>query len=85
MGRINPFFFLSSFFYPFAFYCLFSLLTLLASGDFCENVFLVSKLMRACKDKPPVRDHPKCEDLKVAYEIRTVGCHFPEKSDTSSL
>ena len=41
----NPFqflsFFLSSYFYPSAFYCLFSLLTLLASRDFCENVFLV--------------------------------------------
>ena len=36
-----PFFFLSSFFYPLAFYCLFSLLTPLASRDFCENVFLV--------------------------------------------
>ena len=36
-----PFFFLSSFFYPSAFYCLFSLLTPLASRDFCENVFLV--------------------------------------------
>ena len=35
------FFFLSSFFYPLAFYCLFSLLTPLASRDFCENVFLV--------------------------------------------
>ena len=35
------FFFLSSFFYPLAFYCLFSLLNPLASGDFCENVFLV--------------------------------------------
>ena len=34
-------FFLSSFFYPLAFYCLFSLLTPLASRDFCENVFLV--------------------------------------------
>ena len=28
-------------FYPLAFYCLFSLLTPLASRDFCENVFLV--------------------------------------------
>ena len=35
------YYFLSSFFYPSAFYCLFSLLTLLASRDFCENVFLV--------------------------------------------
>ena len=35
------FFFLSSFFYPLAFYCLFSLLILLASRDFCENVFLI--------------------------------------------
>ena len=34
-------FFLSSFFYPLAFHCLFSLLTPLASRDFCENVFLV--------------------------------------------
>ena len=34
-------FVLSSFFYPLAFYCLFSLLTPLASRDFCENVFLV--------------------------------------------
>ena len=31
----------SPFFYSLAFYCLFSLLTLLASRDFCENVFLV--------------------------------------------
>ena len=37
----SGFFFLSSFFYPLAFYFLFSLLTLLASRDFCENVFLV--------------------------------------------
>ena len=36
-----PFFFLSSFFHTLAFYFLFSLLTLLASRDFCENVFLV--------------------------------------------
>ena len=36
-----PVFFLSSSFYLLAFYCLFSLLTLLASRDFCENVFLV--------------------------------------------
>ena len=35
------YFFLSSYFYPSAFYCLFSLLTLLASRDFCENIFLV--------------------------------------------
>ena len=35
------FFFLSSILYPLAFYCLFSLLTSLASRDFCENVFLV--------------------------------------------
>ena len=34
-------FFLSSFFYPLAFYCLLSLLIPLASRDFCENVFLV--------------------------------------------
>ena len=33
--------FLSSYFYLLAFYFLFSLLTLLASRDFCENVFLV--------------------------------------------
>ena len=38
---IFQFFFLSSSFYLLAFYCLFSLLTLLASRDFCENVFLV--------------------------------------------
>ena len=37
------YYFLSSFFYPSAFYCLFSLLTLLASRDFCENVFLVNR------------------------------------------
>ena len=37
----SSFHFFSSFFYPLAFYCLFSLLTLLASRDFCENVFLV--------------------------------------------
>ena len=35
------FFFFIVFFYPLAFYCLFSLLTPLASRDFCENVFLV--------------------------------------------
>ena len=35
------FFFLSSFFYPLAFYFLFPLLILLASRDFCENVFVV--------------------------------------------
>ena len=35
------YFFLSSYFYASAFYCLFSLLTLLASRDFCENIFLV--------------------------------------------
>ena len=41
----NPgFFFLSSFFYSLAFYCLFSQLTLLASRDFCENLFLVYEL-----------------------------------------
>ena len=37
------FFSLSSFFYPLAFYFLFSLLTLLASRDFFENVFLVMR------------------------------------------
>ena len=35
------FVFFHRFFYPLAFYCLVSLLTLLASRDFCENVFLV--------------------------------------------
>ena len=46
-ARSNPreatsvFFFLSSFFYPLAFYFLLSLLNLLASRDLCENVFLV--------------------------------------------
>ena len=35
------FFFLSSFFYHLAFCYLFSLLILLASRDFCENIFLV--------------------------------------------
>ena len=39
--QLPGFFYLSSFFYPLAFYFLFSLLTLLASRDFCENVFLV--------------------------------------------
>ena len=38
---ISSFFFLSSSFYPLAFYFLFSLLTLLASRYFCEYVFLV--------------------------------------------
>ena len=37
----SSFFSLSSSFYLLAFYCLFSLLTLLASRDFCKNVFLV--------------------------------------------
>ena len=35
------FFFSFIVFYPLAFYCLFSLLTPLASRDFCETVFLV--------------------------------------------
>ena len=35
------FFFFHRFFYLLGFYCLFSLLTLLASRDFFENVFLV--------------------------------------------
>ena len=35
------FVFFHRFFYPLAFYCLFSLLTLLASRDFSENIFLV--------------------------------------------
>ena len=33
------YYFLSSFFYPLAFYCLFSLPTLLASRDFCKTFF----------------------------------------------
>ena len=33
------------FFYPLAFYCLVSLLALLASRDFCENVFLVVEML----------------------------------------
>ena len=37
----SMFFFFRHFFNPLAFYCLFSLLTPLASRDFCENVFLV--------------------------------------------
>ena len=36
-GWLLPFFFLSAYFYPLAF----SLLTMLASREFCENVFLV--------------------------------------------
>ena len=45
-ARSNPreassLFFFHRVFYPLAFYFLFSLLTLLASRDFCENVFLV--------------------------------------------
>ena len=47
---ISSFFFLSSFFYPLAFYSLFSLLTPLASRDFCENVFLVNVLLLFCFD-----------------------------------
>ena len=43
----TSFFFLSSFFYPLAFYCLFSLFTPLASRDFCENVFLVMLVAKA--------------------------------------
>ena len=37
----STFFFFHRFSYPLAFYCLFQLLTPLASRDFCENVFLV--------------------------------------------
>ena len=48
-GNFQFFFFLSSFFYPLAFYCLF-LLTPLASRDFCENVFLVNVLLLFCFD-----------------------------------
>ena len=44
------FFFLSLFFYPLAFYFLFSLLTLLASRDFCENVFLVNEYSLRSRD-----------------------------------
>ena len=36
-GWLLPFLFFSSYFYPLAF----SLLTMLASRDFCENIFLV--------------------------------------------
>ena len=43
---ISVFFFFHRFFYPLAFYFLSSLLTLLASRDFCENVFLVQPLVR---------------------------------------
>ena len=38
-------FFLSSFLYPLAFYCLFSLLNPLASRDFYETVFLVVNII----------------------------------------
>ena len=38
---VPVFFLFVSLSYPLAFYCLFSLLTLLASRDFCEDVFLV--------------------------------------------
>ena len=44
-ATIPFFFFLSSFFYPLAFYCLFLLLNPLASRDFCENVFLVVNII----------------------------------------
>ena len=44
-GNFRFFFFFSSFFYPLDFYFLFLLLTLLASRDFCENVFLVLLLL----------------------------------------
>ena len=43
----SSFCFLSTFFHPLAFYCLFLLLILLASRDFCENVFLANtKIVR---------------------------------------
>ena len=46
----SSFRFLSSFFYPLAFYCLFLLLILLASRDFCENVLLANtKIVRPLK------------------------------------
>ena len=48
----SSFFFLSSYFYPLAFYCLFSLLTLLASRDFCENVLLVHYFSPSAISRP---------------------------------
>ena len=46
-GVVIPFLFCFIVFLPFGFlvYCLFSLLTPLASLDFCENVFLVLTLV----------------------------------------
>ena len=44
----SSFFFFHRQFYPSAFYCLFSLLPLLASRDFCENVFLVERGSLLC-------------------------------------
>ena len=49
------FFFLSSFFYPLSFYCLFSLLPPFASRDFCENVFLVLGVNKVHCWKPYVK------------------------------
>ena len=44
-GVSTSIFFLSSFLYPLAFYCLFSLLNPLASRDFYETVFLVVNII----------------------------------------
>ena len=49
------FFFLSWFFYPLAFYSLFSLLTPLASLDFFENAFLVLGVNKVHCKKPYVK------------------------------
>ena len=66
----SSFFFLSSSFYLLAFYCLFSLLTLLASRDFCENVFLVTQAY-----------HSRCTEN---YQVRPESLQTFQRSYASS-
>ena len=51
------------FFFPLAFYCLFLQLTLLASRDFCENVFLVNVVIAFFSYHKVSSSHGVCNSI----------------------
>ena len=67
----SVFFFFHRFFYPLAFYFLFPLLTLLASRDFCENVFLVFSFHLAKRINPPIRTETEGYDIVRFFKVTT--------------
>ena len=84
----SSFFFFHRQFYPSAFYCLFSLLPLLASRDFCENVFLVERgsllyIWTNCAHLFPILLYMKMRSTGVwkSYRSLTMGDFVQRKAN----